>query len=41
MIEREYETIELNINMGPVHPATHGVFRAILTVDGDARFEHH
>lgn len=35
MIEHEYETVELNINMGPVHPATHGVFRAILTVDGE------
>jgi NADH-quinone oxidoreductase subunit D len=35
MIEREYETVDININMGPVHPATHGVFRAVLTVDGE------
>src|SRR5438105_4614758 len=30
-----YETVDLYINMGPVHPATHGVFRAILVVDGE------
>lgn len=35
VLEHEYETIDLNINMGPVHPATHGVFRAVLTVDGE------
>ena len=34
-IEHEFETVDLNINMGPVHPATHGVFRAVLTVDGE------
>jgi len=34
-IEREFETIDLNINVGPQHPATHGVFRMVLTVDGD------
>lgn len=33
--ESEYETVDININMGPVHPATHGVFRAILAVDGE------
>ncbi len=33
--ERELETVELNINMGPQHPATHGVFRMVLTVDGE------
>lgn len=42
MIERDHEapaddlqTVDININMGPVHPATHGVFRAVLTVDGE------
>ena len=33
--EHELETVELNINMGPQHPATHGVFRMVLTVDGE------
>ena len=33
--ERELETIDLNINVGPQHPATHGVFRMVLTVDGE------
>jgi NADH-quinone oxidoreductase subunit D len=31
----DFETIELNINMGPQHPATHGVFRMVLSVDGE------
>lgn len=35
MLDREYETVDININMGPVHPATHGVFRAVLTIDGE------
>lgn len=34
-IERELETVDLNINIGPQHPATHGVFRMVLTVDGE------
>src|SRR3970282_1181749 len=33
--ERELETIDINVNVGPQHPATHGVFRMILTVDGE------
>jgi len=33
--ERELETIDMPINMGPQHPSTHGVFRMILVVDGE------
>jgi NADH-quinone oxidoreductase subunit D len=33
--ERELETIDLAINIGPQHPATHGVFRMVLEVDGE------
>jgi NADH-quinone oxidoreductase subunit D len=33
--EREFETQELLINMGPQHPSTHGVFRMVLTIDGE------
>src|SRR3972149_4558731 len=33
-VETELETIDININVGPQHPATHGVFRMVLTVDG-------
>jgi NADH-quinone oxidoreductase subunit D len=35
VFERELETIDLNINIGPQHPATHGVFRMVLQVDGE------
>lgn len=28
-------TQEFTINMGPYHPSTHGVFRAVLTLDGE------
>src|SRR6266700_1645711 len=31
----DYDTLDLNINMGPQHPSTHGVFRMVLTVDGE------
>jgi NADH-quinone oxidoreductase subunit D len=30
-----FETQELQINIGPQHPSTHGVFRMIVTVDGE------
>ncbi len=33
--EREYETQDLMLNMGPQHPSTHGVFRMVLTIDGE------
>ena len=33
--ERELETIDINVNVGPQHPATHGVFRMVITVDGE------
>ncbi len=33
--EHELETIDVNVNMGPQHPSTHGVFRMVLTVDGE------
>ncbi|HEX5139490.1 MAG TPA: NADH-quinone oxidoreductase subunit D, partial [Dehalococcoidia bacterium] len=33
--DQEFETIDLNINIGPQHPATHGVFRMVLEVDGE------
>jgi NADH-quinone oxidoreductase subunit D len=30
-----FETVDMTINVGPQHPATHGVFRMMLTVDGE------
>ena len=33
--EHDLDTIDININVGPQHPATHGVFRMVLTVDGE------
>src|SRR5919202_4256487 len=33
--ERNLETVEMNINMGPQHPSTHGVFRMVLTLEGE------
>jgi NADH-quinone oxidoreductase subunit D len=36
-------TQELNLNMGPQHPSTHGVFRCVITLDGETvtRVENH
>ncbi len=33
--EAEFSTVDMTINIGPQHPATHGVFRMVLTVDGE------
>ena len=33
--ERDLETVEMMLNMGPQHPATHGVFRMVLSIDGE------
>jgi len=34
-VRPELETIDITVNVGPQHPATHGVFRMVLTVDGE------
>jgi NADH-quinone oxidoreductase subunit D len=33
--EASFNTVDMTINIGPQHPATHGVFRMVLTVDGE------
>jgi NADH-quinone oxidoreductase subunit D len=33
--EHELETVDIQVNVGPQHPATHGVFRMVLTVSGE------
>jgi NADH:ubiquinone oxidoreductase subunit D len=33
--EKIFETRELSVNMGPQHPATHGVLRLVLDIDGE------
>lgn len=35
VVEEDFQTVDMNINMGPQHPSTHGVFRMVLTVDGE------
>lgn len=32
---KEFKTDEMIINLGPQHPATHGVLRVVLTLDGE------
>lgn len=32
---RPLESLEMMVNMGPVHPSTHGVFRIVMWVDGE------
>src|SRR5512141_3031587 len=34
-IEKAFETRELSISMGPQHPATHGVLRLVLNLQGE------
>ncbi|MEE9285373.1 MAG: NADH-quinone oxidoreductase subunit D [Dehalococcoidia bacterium] len=29
------QTVDMLLNMGPQHPSTHGVFRVVLTIDGE------
>jgi NADH-quinone oxidoreductase subunit D len=33
--EQEHEIVDMMLNMGPQHPATHGVFRMVLSIDGE------
>ena len=33
--EPQLDTVEMMLNMGPQHPATHGVFRMVLSIDGE------
>ena len=35
LITDNFETQEYKINLGPQHPSTHGVFRSILTLNGE------
>jgi len=34
-VEKILETKELTVSMGPQHPATHGVLRLVLDLDGE------
>ena len=33
--EGDLNTVDMTVNVGPQHPATHGVFRMVLTIDGE------
>ena len=34
-VNNNFKSDEYFINMGPQHPATHGVLRLLLTIDGE------
>ncbi|MFQ5492082.1 MAG: NADH-quinone oxidoreductase subunit D, partial [Phycisphaerae bacterium] len=38
-VQGDLETEELLVNMGPQHPATHGVLRIVLRADGEMVLE--
>ena len=33
--EKQLDSLEMMLNMGPQHPSTHGVFRMVLWIDGE------
>ena len=33
--EPQFDHVDMMLNMGPQHPATHGVFRMVLAIDGE------
>jgi NADH-quinone oxidoreductase subunit D len=35
LLDSDFETQDLLLNVGPQHPSTHGVFRMVLSVDGE------
>ena len=41
MIDYQLQTVDMMLNMGPQHPATHGLFRMVLTVDGERIVDCH
>src|SRR5579883_613847 len=34
-IDQEFDSLTIDVNMGPQHPSTHGVFRMVLAIDGE------